>query len=132
MDTGAAPHVANHSKHFPGATLGRLYPDIIIGPVNRPIAIIDAKYKPLADPRGVDREDLYQLNAYLAAYTTGPHTPVGALAFVHFPEQLAGAFAESRGPWRTEGGNQVKFVKMPVTETECVEALTTLVSVGQR
>ena len=47
------------------------YVDIVAGPVERPVAIIDAKYKPLAYPRGVDCEDLYQLNAYLSGHRTG-------------------------------------------------------------
>lgn len=114
------------SQRDPARTLGRLYPDIIIGPVDHPVAIIDAKYKPLADPRGVDREDLYQLNAYLAAHVRTPH-PLGALAYVRFPEQQHTAYAESRGPWITAAGHSAAFARMPTTEAECVAALKALV-----
>lgn len=107
------------------ATLGRLYPDLIVGPVERPSAIIDAKYKPLAEPRGVDRADLYQLSAYLAAHTADPK-PTGTLAYVRFPDQHSSAYAERNGPWQTSFGHTVLFERFPVTETECVAALRNL------
>ena len=113
------------SEHHPDSGLGRLYPDIVVGPIDHPTAIIDAKYKPLADPRGVDREDLYQLNAYLAAHMDGP-VPLGALAYVRFPDQSAPAYAEARGPWRTEAGHRVLLTRLPTTEVECVDALRAL------
>lgn len=115
------------SQQDPARTLGRLYPDIIIGPVEHPIAIIDAKYKPLTEPRGVDREDLYQLNAYLAAHVENP-LPIGALAYVEFPGQMRVAHAESRGPWATATGHEVAFTRLPVTEDACVAALRALLS----
>lgn len=115
----------NPSPH-PGSRLGRLYPDIVIGPIDGPVAIIDAKYKPLVDPRRVDRGDLYQLNAYLALAPV----PMGALAYVRFPEQTSAAYAENQGPWRTENGHLVAFTRLPATEAECVAALRTLVSAG--
>ena len=114
------------SEHHPDAGLGRLYPDIVIGPIDHPAAIIDAKYKPLADPRGVDREDLYQLNAYLAAHTDNP-VPLGSLAYVRFPDQSAPSYAETRGPWRTESGHRVLFTRLPTTEAECIDTLRSLV-----
>lgn len=114
------------SQQDPTRTLGRLYPDIIVGPIENPVAIIDAKYKPLTDPRGVDREDLYQLNAYLGAHVEGP-LPLGALAYVQFQGQERSAYAEARGPWRTSVGHTVSFARLPTTETECVSALRALV-----
>ncbi|MDV7171942.1 hypothetical protein R4144_00735 [Gordonia amicalis] len=115
------------SQRHPESGLGRLYPDIVVGPVDRPVAIIDAKYKPLADPRGVDREDLYQLNAYLTAHTDTHSALFGALAYVDFPGQVRSAYAEARGPWRTEYGHRVVFTRLPTTEEACVAALTSLV-----
>ena len=113
------------SAQPPPATLGRLYPDLVIGPSEHPRAIIDAKYKRLVDPRGVDREDLYQLHSYLAVHTVEP-LPMGALAFVRFPEQESVAYAERRGPWRTALGHCVQFERLPVTEAECVRSLESL------
>lgn len=114
-----------YSLSKPTATLGRLYPDLVIGAVEKPRAIIDAKYKPLSDPRGVDRDDLYQLNAYLAVHTASP-LPHGTLAYVRFPEQRAISSAELNGPWQTAQGHRVHFERLPITEPECIEALRRL------
>ncbi|GGN66351.1 5-methylcytosine restriction system specificity protein McrC [Nocardia rhizosphaerihabitans] len=70
----------------PARTLGRLYPDLVIGPLHHPWAIVDAKYKRLIDPVGVVREDLYQINAHLGTHTSAP-LPLGMLAYVEFPGQ---------------------------------------------
>ena len=113
------------SAHSPNSVLGRLYPDIIVGPTAKPWAIIDAKYKPLKDPRGVDRDDLYQLSSYLASHSENP-LPMGALAYVRFPGQERVAYAESRGPWVTARGHTAMFTRLPITEDECVAALRTL------
>jgi 5-methylcytosine-specific restriction enzyme subunit McrC len=57
-----------------GERLGNLKPDILIFALqtNRLLAILDAKYKTTTQtperPHGVQREDLYQLAAYLSAY----------------------------------------------------------------
>lgn len=111
-----------YSYHDSKRTMGRLYPDILIGPIEGPRAIIDAKYKPLADPRGVDREDLYQLGAYLTAYPSEP-PPRGALAFVDLgSHDQRSARAIQHGPWRTHTNNHVTFRRMPVDEDRCVEA----------
>ena len=118
------------SQQHETATLGRLYPDLLIGPVDRPTAIIDAKYKRLTNRYGVDRADLYQLNAYLAAHTSAP-LPSGTLAYVRFPDkphyEPRLADAERRGPWRTMHGHTVSFERFPITEEECVAALQALV-----
>jgi 5-methylcytosine-specific restriction enzyme subunit McrC len=115
----------------PGARLGRLYPDLLIGPVERPVAIVDAKYKPLADPRGVDREDLYQLTSYLMAYRTEP-PPLGMLAYTRFPGQASPAGAEERGPWRSPHGHDVRFERFPSSEGECVAAFRALLATAAR
>ena len=113
------------------ASLGRLYPDLLIGPVDAPHAVIDAKYKPLADPRGVDTTDLYQLNAYLGVHTTDP-LPLGALAYVRFPDQVTLSSAERRGPWTTTQGHTVHFQRLPITESACVKALRELAPIAYR
>jgi 5-methylcytosine-specific restriction enzyme subunit McrC len=120
-DTGSLLRSTTH----PTATLGRLYPDIVIGPSDQPAAIIDAKYKPLVDPRGVDREDLYQLTSYLTAQPA-LSPPVGMLAFTTFSGQNSFARAEKQGPWRLPTGNLVRFERLPVEEAECVSAFAAL------
>lgn len=111
-----------HSRRVTGARLGRLFPDLLVGDPERPIAVIDAKYKPLADPRGVDREDLYQLTSYLSAHTDRP-LPLGMLGYPRFEEGAPGASAESRGPWASHLGHEVRFERLPVERDSCVAAL---------
>jgi 5-methylcytosine-specific restriction enzyme subunit McrC len=105
-----------------GAVLGRLYPDLVVGDSQQPWAIIDAKYKPLADPRGVDREDLYQLTSYLSSQP-GPQQPQGMLAYPRFSEDWEPARAEKYGPWVSARGHSVRFERLPVDEAGCVAAL---------
>jgi 5-methylcytosine-specific restriction enzyme subunit McrC len=115
------------SASDPTVTLGRLYPDLLIGEPSAPRVIIDAKYKPLADPRGVDREDLYQLTGYLTAHGHGRTLAAGALAYPLFNEQAAHSYAERRGPWRTPQGHPVNFKRLPITQHACVDALIGLI-----
>ncbi|MFE6926360.1 hypothetical protein ACFVAV_35490 [Nocardia sp. NPDC057663] len=110
----------------PARKLGRLYPDLVIGPLHHPWAIVDAKYKRLIDPVGVIREDLYQINAYLGTHTSAP-LPLGMLAYVEFPGQATTSRAERLGPWTTTIGHPVRFQRLPVTEDGCVAALQQLV-----
>jgi 5-methylcytosine-specific restriction enzyme subunit McrC len=105
-----------------GATLGRLYPDLVVGDPERPYAIIDAKYKPLRDPRGVDREDLYQLMSYLSAYSHDPR-PLGMLAYPRFDDTPDQAWAERHGPWAGHQGHAVRFERVPTTESATVKSI---------
>ena len=93
----------------PGATMGRLKPDILIRNESGTLsAVIDAKYKRLrawqGSPHGVDRGDLYQLTSYLAGH---PEVTVGALAYPECPGDEGPA--QRDGPWRTGFGHRVVF-----------------------
>jgi 5-methylcytosine-specific restriction enzyme subunit McrC len=114
------------SRAEPSKTLGRLFPDVLIGPKAEPTAVIDAKYKPLADPRGVDREDLYQLNAYLTAHANR-RVLVGALAYPAFDDQVR-ADAERYSPWTSHDAHEIHFTRVPVEEHECIDALRELLT----
>jgi 5-methylcytosine-specific restriction enzyme subunit McrC len=103
-------------------TLGRLFPDLLIGPRGAPTALIDAKYKPLAGARGVDREDRYQITSYLTAHATANRPLIGALAYPAF-DDVVRADAERHGPWITHDGHCVHFTRLPVSETKCVAAV---------
>ena len=139
----ATDHLVTHGTHLlatqallrsasdPTVTLGRLYPDLLIGDLAVPWAIIDAKYKPLADPRGVDREDLYQLTSYLTAHSPNASPPLGMLAYPRFNDHSS-SYAESRGPWRTPQGHQVQFVRLPITQEACKNALAALLQQNSR
>lgn len=96
-------------------TIGRLYPDIVVG--EDPItAIVDAKYKPLNDRRGVDREDLYQLHAYASTFVA----PLAVLAYPQVGDSRAAA--ERNGPWQSQS-SLLSFIAFPVTVDECVTKL---------
>ena len=91
-----------HSQIAPNKGLGRLYPDILIGASidhTAARAVIDAKYKPLVDPRGVDREDLYQVHAYSLRFNSAkallayPMIPARVSASPHQRRALCGSTA---------------------------------------
>ncbi len=105
------------SETIPERTLGRLYPDIVVGDPTAPASIIDAKYKPLADPRGVDREDLYQLTSYLLA-----HSCDGMLAYPQLGN-VPTAYAENHSPWISPEKHKARFARFPITEPECIPEL---------
>ncbi|WP_238419499.1 McrC family protein [Gordonia sp. 'Campus'] len=109
--------------------LGRLLPDITVGPAGSPLAIIDAKYKRLTnDRRDPDRGDLYQLAAYLATNSkAGVPPPVGLLAYPAASEKLLDVRAEALGPWKTSQDNTVHFARLPTEETQCAAALRAII-----
>ncbi len=111
-------------------TMGRLYPDIVIGPIDRPWLIIDAKYKPLNDYRRVDREDLYQLHAYMHAYGDYARPTPGMLAYPHLDDESA-PHPERHGPWRTTTGASARFERLSVDEAGCVAQLRRLAADGR-
>jgi len=93
----------------PGATMGRLKPDILIrDETGNVTAVIDAKYKRLrgrqGSPHGVDRGDLYQLTSYLTGH---PEVRLGGLAYPEHPRDEASA--NDHGPWATNFGHRVRF-----------------------
>lgn len=84
-----------------GATLGALRPDALVKERTRVVGVLDAKYKQLhptpLSPTGPQREDLYQLAAYLARFGAEP-SGVWACSRIHstqashrFPTPRSGA-----------------------------------------
>lgn len=112
--TQTSDHLAR-STIDPRRTLGKLYPDILVGedPVT---ALVDAKYKRLGGRRGVDREDLYQLHAYTSTFAA----PMAALAYpttgVEMPSE------EHLSPWQTSTG-ALSFLTLPTEKNACVAKL---------
>lgn len=109
------------SEVTPGAGLGRLYPDILIGPSADHTAcgaLIDAKYKPLTDPRGVDREDLYQVHAYSLSFKPA----MSLLAYPAVSERSARA--ETLSPWTSTAGTRLDFLRLPTNEQDCIAELS--------
>lgn len=97
-----------------GRRLGELRPDAVVRRHRVTVGIIDAKYKSLWPtrwhPSGPQREDLYQLTAYLSRFTTAD---CGILAYPADPERPAAPPVEVRNPWRLESGQRVWFLSLP-------------------
>ena len=104
------------SRSQPDKGMGQLYPDIVISTSSTPTAIIDAKYKRLTPPRGVDREDLYQLYAYSSRHNT-------AQAALVYPKVIGTVLdrAEVISPWNANDEQRsLSFFTVPVTPDECI------------
>lgn len=115
---GTTEHVSGHlarSTVDPGRTMGKLYPDILIG--DSPVtALLDAKYKRLGGMRGVDRGDLYQLHAYASSF----EAPIAALVY---PETDSEPPMEERiSPWDSRAG-ALSFLTLPTERARCVAKL---------
>lgn len=98
-----------------GQTLARLRPDAIVRCRREVVGIVDAKYKRLtptaAAPNGPQREDLYQLAAYLTRYSKGRGATWGALVY---PEDAqVRPPAETRSPWRLDANREVHLLTLP-------------------
>lgn len=120
------------SEDRPDSGMGRLLPDFIIETGGRPSYVIDAKYKLLAPSAarrtGVQREDLYQLTAYMshfAGQATSP--PSGALVYPLWADQHTYAQASSEGPWRAPEGGRASFVSCPTDLPTAVSFVRDLV-----
>lgn len=89
-----------------GERLGSLRPDILIraAHTNRLLAILDAKYKTTKQtperPHGVQREDLYQLAAYLSAYGSQSELVSGGLIYPATEHTTNIIALETKSPWR--------------------------------
>lgn len=109
--------------------MGRLKPDVLVLDDKGVVAVLDAKYKRLADtrerPRGVDREDLYQLAAYAGRYAP---SLVAALLYPRSGDRLS--TAESAGPWHAHGDGCIfAFRPLPTSAPACAAALALLLGV---
>lgn len=106
--------------------LGRLKPDILVRNEEKTIAIIDAKYKLLANsrerPSGIDPADLYQIVAYAMRFK-----PTNGAALV-YPEANTGeshtppSHAERYGPWLTDE-HEITFLRAPTDAQHCRDTL---------
>lgn len=101
-----------------GKEIGTLIPDAILFQHGEVRGIVDAKYKSIhpsaSAPQGPQREDLYQIAAYLGRYA--PNTSIsalGVLAYPHDPSTPTVSFAESHSPWNLADGKKVLFVALP-------------------
>ena len=100
-----------------GEEIGTLIPDAILFQHGEVRGIVDAKYKsihPSANsPQGPQREDLYQIAAYLGRYAANTsNSSLGVLAYPHDPSMPTVSFAESQNPWSLSDGKKVHFVTL--------------------
>lgn len=89
-----------------GARLGVLKPDILVRTVRggRCVAVLDAKYKTTTPsperPRGILREDLYQMTSYLAAYGDPDAMLNGALVYPIGKKAASIQSLQAASPWQ--------------------------------
>ncbi|WP_066400332.1 5-methylcytosine restriction system specificity protein McrC [Neobacillus mesonae] len=108
-------------KSRSGQFHGRLKPDILLNKQKNTIGIVDAKYKNTESrpdrPKGIVREDLYQMTAYLSAY----HLPNERTdAFLVYPilkgNQTALSEMENESPWKYQNikNKNLHFLRLEV------------------
>jgi 5-methylcytosine-specific restriction enzyme subunit McrC len=98
-----------------GRRLGNLKPDALLRANGKNVAVVDAKYKRLHPTRwsqAPQREDLYQLAAYIGRYGDDDTPMSGALAYPLDPEHRDDAPAERDGPWFLNSGKKVQFLTL--------------------
>jgi 5-methylcytosine-specific restriction enzyme subunit McrC len=98
-----------------GEPLGFLKPDAVVGRNGKTTAVVDAKYKrlrPTSWNAAPQREDIYQLAAYLGRY--GEAGPIlGALIYPSDPSDPSDPPAEAGNPWRLDARKEVRFLTLP-------------------
>lgn len=119
-----------------GSSLGALRPDAVVMEGHRTVGVVDAKYKQLHPtalaPNGPQREDLYQLAAYLARFGGEHGGAWGVLAYPFDPDRDATPPAESRSPWRLDSSSAVRFLTLPHEIDAAVAKLRTVLREERR
>jgi 5-methylcytosine-specific restriction enzyme subunit McrC len=97
-------------------------------------AVMDAKYKSLrptaAAPNGPQREDLYQMAAYLSRYTpTQGRSAWGALIYPQVPiVPMTIPPAEQYSPWSFSDGKKIAFTTLPHDAIDAVAKMRALIA----
>ncbi len=111
--------------------MGMLIPDVILS-INRDArVIVDAKYKRLhptqSFPNGVQREDLYQIAAYLGRFGSDKYQQRwGILAYPCDPSHPETPRAEDLSPWTLDANKKVLFITLPHIPFEAIEKIKKL------
>jgi len=119
-------------SHVTGQGLGTLIPDAIFHAGGKIQGVADAKYKSLhpsaSEPNGAQREDLYQMAAYLGRFVP-PYGGVswGLLAYPLDPARPSIPQAEQFSPWSLDGGRNVVFTSLPHVASDAVTKLRALI-----
>lgn len=116
-----------------GQGLGKLIPDAILYARNDVQGVADAKYKSLHPsanaPNGPQREDLYQMAAYLGRFAPlNGKAAWGLLAYPDDPSRPTVAPAEQYSPWSLDHGKKVVFATLPHDAVRATEKLRGLIA----
>jgi 5-methylcytosine-specific restriction enzyme subunit McrC len=116
-----------------GQGLGTLIPDAILYVRNDAQGVADAKYKSLHPsanaPNGPQRDDLYQMAAYLGRFAPlDGKAAWGLLAYPDDPSRPTVAPAEQYSPWSLDRGKKVVFTSLPHDAARATEKLRDLIS----
>jgi 5-methylcytosine-specific restriction enzyme subunit McrC len=111
-----------------GRGLGTLIPDALIHSGAQIVSVADAKYKSLhptaSAPNGPQREDLYQMGAYIGRFRqTGGEGTFGLLLYPYDPERPTTPVAETSNPWTLDRYSKIAFVTLPHDTSEAVTKL---------
>jgi 5-methylcytosine-specific restriction enzyme subunit McrC len=114
-----------------GSSLGFLRPDALVLEQERAVGVLDAKYKrlhpsPPAAPYGPQREDLYQLAAYMARFGASTPEAWGMLVYPVEPGEVAVLRVDRLNPWLLKG-SKVQFVTLPHEMKKAVEKLSSAI-----
>lgn len=140
----AAPFTVTHGTREKAATkkllhsditgqgLGTLIPDAILHAGGKIQGVADAKYKSLhptaTAPNGPQREDLYQIAAYLGRFVPSDgRTSWGVLAYPQDPSRPSTPQAEQFSPWSLDDGRKVIFTTLPHVASVAVIKLRKLI-----
>lgn len=120
------------SSDIDGQGLGTLIPDAILCEGRDIQGVADAKYKRLHRssyaPNGPQREDLYQMAAYLARFTPSTtRANWGLLAYPVDPAQPEVPPAEQLSPWSLDHGKKIVFTSLPHDADAATEKLRSLI-----
>jgi len=109
------------------STIGTLIPDAVVRSGVDVVGVLDAKYKTLHPtvraPSGPQRNDLYQLVAYLSGFNSrSPNKIWGILAYPRDPnpERPEIPEAEKNSPWIFDEGKLVLFTTLPHNSDEAI------------
>lgn len=116
-----------------GQGLGTLIPDAILHAGGAIRGVADAKYKSLhpsaSAPNGPQREDLYQMAAYLGRFVPADSSMSwGVLAYPHDPARPTIPPAEQFSPWSLDGERKVVFTSVPHVASDAINKLRALIA----
>lgn len=115
-----------------GQGLGTLIPDAILHDGGMIRGVADAKYKSLhpsaTAPNGPQRDDLYQMAAYLGRFIPpDDKNSWGVLVYPYDPARPSTPQAEQFGPWSLDGGRKIVFTALPHVASDAVIKLRDLI-----